>query len=161
MSNRTAESYQAVIKYIEENIFQLEPASLMTEWELGMRKALKICYPGCILRGCWYHYCSSLRKKCIKHGLDCLLKTNESAKRISQQFMSLTLLPKEHFQTGLNYIKRLSPDYQLSVAFRSFLSYLNFWVRQVHLCQYHATTIQNRNPYASNDGGSPCICLFN
>lgn len=131
MSNRTAESYQAVLEYIEKNVFQLEPAFLMTDWELGMRKALKICYPQSILRGCWFHYCHSLRKKCIKLGLNCLLKMNEGAKKISQQFMSLPLLPKEHFQTGLNHIKGLIPGYQLSAAFRNFLSYFNFWVRQV------------------------------
>lgn len=131
MSNRTTECYQAVIEYIEENIFQLEPASLMTDWELGMRKALKICYPKSLLRGCWFHYCSSLRKKFIKLGLNHLLKNNERAKMISQQFMSLPLLPKEHFQAGLNHIKQLIPGYQLLPAFRNFLSYFNFWVRQV------------------------------
>lgn len=137
MSNRTAESYKAVIEYIEENIFQLEPTSLMTDWELGMRKALKLCYPNCILRGCWFHYCSSLRKKCIKLGLDGLLKTNDYAKKISLQFMSLALLPKQHFETGLNHIKRLIPGYNLTPVFRSFLSYFTFWVRQVRVMSYH------------------------
>lgn len=131
MSNRTADSYKAVIEYIEDNIFHLEPASLMTDWEQGMRKALKICYPNCILRGCWFHYCSSLRKKCIKLGLDGLLKADEYTKKISHLFMSLPLLPKHNFQQGLNYIKRLIPGYQLTAAFRNFLSYFNFWVRQV------------------------------
>lgn len=131
MSNRTAESYKAVMEYIEENVFQLEPAFLMTDWEQGLRKALKICYPQSVLRGCWFHYCFSLRKKCIKLGLDSILKMNEQAKKISQRFMSLPLLPKEHFNTGLNYIKRLIPNYHLSAVFRNFLSYFSFWVRQV------------------------------
>lgn len=131
MSNRTAESYQAVIEYIEKNVFQLEPASIMTDWEMGMRKALRLCYPHCILRGCWFHYCQSLRKKFIKLGLASLLKMDDFAKKISQQFMSLPLLPKEHFEAGLNYIKRLIPGYQLLASFRQFLSYFNFWVRQV------------------------------
>lgn len=131
MSNRTTETYKAVIEYIEENVFRLEPASLMTDWELGMRNALKICYPHSVLRGCWFHYCNSLRKKFIALGLNDLLKADECAKNISRHFMSLPLLPREHFQTGLNYIKRLLPGYQLSAAFRNFLAYFNFWVRQV------------------------------
>lgn len=138
MSNRTAESYLAVFEYIEKNVFQLEPASLMTDWELGMRKALSLCYPRCILRGCWFHYCKSLRKKFIKLGLASLLKADDFAKKISQQFMSLPLLPKEHFEAGLSYIKLSIPGYQLSASFRNFLAHFNFWIRQV--CKYNDMT---------------------
>lgn len=132
MSNRTAESYQAVIEYIEKNVFKLEPASLMTDWELGMRKALKTCYPNSILRGCWFHYCSSLKKKLLNLGLNGVLKSCADAKMIVQQFMSLPLLPKEHFGAGLNHIKSIIQQCQLSPTFRTFLTYFNFWVNQVN-----------------------------
>lgn len=131
MSNRTAESYTAVIEYIEKNVFQLKPASLMTDWELGMRKALKICYPNTVLRGCWFHYCSNIKKKLLKLGLDCVLKSCVDAKMIAKEFMSLPLLPKEHFEAGLNHIKSTIRQCQLSPAFRTFLTYFNFWVNQV------------------------------
>lgn len=132
MSNKTAESYQAVFEYIEKNLFQLEPASLMTDWELGMRKALKICYPNSILRGCWYHYCASLRKKLLNLGLDGVLKTCVDAKMITQQFMSLPLLPKEYFNEGLNHIKNMIRQSQLFSTFRPFLKYFIFWENQVY-----------------------------
>lgn len=136
MSKRTAESYQAVFEYIEQNVFQLEPASLMTDWELGMRKALKICYPGSILRGCWFHFCSSLRKKFLNLGLYSILKSCNNAKMIAQQFMSLPLLPKENFEEGLKHIKNVIQQFQLTSTFRTFLTYFNFWVNQVNLCYF-------------------------
>lgn len=133
MSNRTAESYRAVIEYIEKNVFQLQPASLMTDWEAGMRKALRICYPNSILRGCWFHYCSSLKRKLANLGLNGLLKSCSNAKIVAHLFMSLPLLPKEHFEAGVDYFKQCIRGCGLMPSFRNFLTYFNFWINMVNI----------------------------
>lgn len=96
-----------------------------------MRKAIKECYPKTVLRGCWYHYCAAIRKKCIKLGLHFVLKTNAYAKMILQQVMSLPLLPSECFDEGLAHIKRAVIQCSLSKTFAKFFKYFVFWIQEV------------------------------
>lgn len=132
MSNRKCESYEAVFKYIEEHIFKLEPAGLMSDWEAGMRNALQICYPTAKLRGCWYHYCAAIRKKCLKLGLHSVLKSDASARLIKHQIMSLPLLPSEHFLEGYQHIKETAVEAKLLTKFKPLFQYFeNYWILQV------------------------------
>lgn len=66
MTNKTAECYTAVFNFIKNNIFDLKPAIIMTDWETGLRCAIRTCFPNSTLKGCWYHYCAALRKKVDK-----------------------------------------------------------------------------------------------
>lgn len=54
MTRKTAQSYLALFEYIEQKLFELDPKEMMTDFEKGMRKAIKICWPDVILRGCWF-----------------------------------------------------------------------------------------------------------
>lgn len=104
MSKRSKECYSAVFDYIEDNIFKLEPDEFITDFECGMRSAINKCYPNAVLRGCWFHYCQSIRKNMLRFGLYSLLKTNYRARFIKKAIMSLPLLPADKFQEGLAYL---------------------------------------------------------
>lgn len=108
MSSRKTESYEAVFKYIEDNVFKLEPSGLMTDWEAGMRKALRICFPNADLRGCWFHYCQAIRKKFAKLGLHYTLVSSMDARMVKQAIMALPLLPPEKFEEGYDHIKDIA-----------------------------------------------------
>lgn len=56
MTKRTKKAYRKVLKYIEENIFQLKPAKMMTDFEKALRKAIKQTYQNVALHGCWFHF---------------------------------------------------------------------------------------------------------
>lgn len=106
MTKKTTESYIAVFKYIEDNLFKLKPANFMTDFEAGLRKAILICYPTIPLHGCWYHYCSAVRRKALHLGLFSLLRDDLSARAIYKKLLNLPLLPSDHIVPGFEIIKK-------------------------------------------------------
>lgn len=132
MSNRTTDCYTSVFNYIENEVFKLEPAGLMTDWEAAMRNALRIRYPNSKLRGCWWHHRHAVRRKCRNLGLHDLFKYNSDARMIKQQLLSLSLLPHESFTEGYNYIKNLTNRCKLSKDLKGLFSYYErFWIEEV------------------------------
>lgn len=132
MTNKTCNAYCAIFNYIEANIFKMQPAEFITDFESSMRKAINLCYPNIILRGCWYHYCCALRRKFLKLGLHSLLKNDENARSLKQQLMSLPLLPIGNFDNGYQHIKRSANDHGLSNWFKDvFIYFEGFWITEV------------------------------
>lgn len=79
MTSKRMDLYVALLQYIENKLFKLEPKQFITDWENGMRKAISTVYPNVILHGCWYHFCAAIRRKSRSLGLSDLLKSNEKA----------------------------------------------------------------------------------
>lgn len=85
MSGKSAELYTDVFNHIEKNIFSMKPARFMTDFESGLRKAIKTCYPDAALHGCWYHYSAAIRRKMRNLGMQRTINNNEHARKIYRQ----------------------------------------------------------------------------
>lgn len=133
MSNKTAECYKAVFKFIEDNVFKLEPESFITDFENGLRAAIRYQYPTTILRGCWYHYCCSLSRHIKRMGnINAIINSKPEAALIKGQLMNFPLLPKNKFSEGYRYIKQQVCDCNLQEELKDLLIYFeNTWIRQV------------------------------
>lgn len=130
-THRTNECYSAVLKYIEEYIFKLEPDEIITDFEAGLRLPIRKYFPQTVLRGCWYHYCVKPRERFGKRSLNSLIKNNVNAMLIKQELMSLPLLPPEKFTEGYDHIKQLVQGCRLSEQFKSFFEYYDYWIQEV------------------------------
>lgn len=53
MTRKTSECYKAVFNLIEEKILKLQPNVIMTDYEDGMRLAIRSHWSNVNLRGCW------------------------------------------------------------------------------------------------------------
>lgn len=134
MTRRTSVCYQSIFKYINKNVLALEPGEIITDFETGLRHAIRKSFPNAILRGCWYHYCAAIRKKLLFLLSSSLFKTNGGARIIKKQLMCLPLLPAENFHEGYQYIKSMTERYGLSERFKGFFTYFEFyWFTQVIL----------------------------
>lgn len=134
MTERTSACYQSVFRTIEQKLFELEPDELITDFEAGLRHAIRKRFPEARLRGCWYHYCAAVRKRLVKLGLSKLFKSNDLAKIIKKQLMCLPLLPSEFFEEGYTYIKDKTIEWELFDRFAAFFKYYeNYWFKQVYL----------------------------
>lgn len=100
MTRKTSICYTALFNFIENNVFKLEPMEIMTDFEEGMRKSIKIVYPNAVLRGCWFHYIRAIQRKCMKLGMFKLLQRNSHAKLIKKQITNLPLLPTDKIEEG-------------------------------------------------------------
>lgn len=136
MNYRTYEAYAHVFQFIEENVFKLQPAEFITDFEAGMRKAINERWEGITLRGCWYHYSAALRKKMLKLGLSKLFEDSDDAKSIKKMMMSLPLLPSEKFTEGYNYVQQKAREFGLYEKFKTFFEYFVYWLNQVSFCNY-------------------------
>lgn len=95
MSRKTKSAYLAVFKYIEENIFLMAPTKLMTDFENGMRSALKTVYPSAELSGCWFHMLQAIRRKCktFKNFYKNLKMSSSKVTALYKKILLLPLLP--------------------------------------------------------------------
>lgn len=132
MSNRTSACYQAVFKYIQKNVFKLQPNEIITDFETGMRHAIRAQFPNVRLRGCWYHYCAAIRKRLLLYKLGKFIKSDNRAFDIKRQIMNLPLLPADRFIEGYQQIKNLIEGYGWTKDFKEFLTYFDrYWIAQV------------------------------
>lgn len=131
MSSKSTRAYQAVFQYIEDNVFKLEPSQFMTDFENGLRKALELCYPSAILLGCWFHYCSAVRRRVLSLHLYRLIAENRDARSIYRKIMCLPLLPPQSIVEGYEIIRNEAERNGLFKTFKKFFEYFLFWLKQV------------------------------
>lgn len=110
----------------------LEPDEIITDFETGLRHAIRKIFPGVRLRGCWFHYCAAVRKKLLVLLSSNFFKTSRWARIIKRQIMCLPLLPNENFHEGYEHIKFMTNQYGLTDRFKSFFAYFeSYWFSQV------------------------------
>lgn len=131
MTGKSQDLYERVFMYIEQ-IFKLQPTRFMTDFESGMRAAIKKCYPEAKLHGCWYHFCAALRRRLCSLQLLRVIANSEQARRIYRKMLSLPLLPEEHIESGYLLIKEEARQNKLHRLFKVFFDYFErFWLNLV------------------------------
>ncbi|XP_055308039.1 uncharacterized protein LOC129572142 [Sitodiplosis mosellana] len=122
MTDKEAASYQAVFEYIETHIFKLQPAEFMADFETGLRAAIQRYYPEASLHGCWYHYCSSIRRRLMTLDMHQVITDDPSGIEIHRMCLSLPLLPQACILEGFNVVQRTAREKGLYSEFKSFLN---------------------------------------
>lgn len=144
MTRKTSMCYLAVFEFIEEKIFKLRPAEIMTDYEDGMRLAIKKRWIGVAIRGCWFHFCRAISKKCRKLGMTSLLKENRVARIIRKKLMSIPLLPANQIENGSKWIQKFARKKGLSDRFSKLFKYFgSYWLNQVSQNVFAYTIMQN------------------
>lgn len=127
--------YQRIFKYIEENIYNLEPESFTTDFEKAMRKGLQSVYGNISLIACWFHYTQALRRRCSKIGhFFETLSRDENANRIFHKVMALPLLPTDHIRSAFNMLKLALQCIGANGVFDEFFKYFERqWLKNVSM----------------------------
>lgn len=134
MSNKTADAYKKLFRYIEDNVFKLNPTSFMADFEGGIRKAITEFYINAILRGCWFHFKAAVRRNVSRQLLEIIAESTMAA-TIYRMLLSLPLLPSDKINEGFQIIKRITATNKLFKAFQTFFEYFeNFWLQMVNCC---------------------------
>lgn len=132
MTRKTEVCYQHIFMYIEGNVFSLRCFSMMTDFELAMRNALKSVYPDVIFFTCWFHLVQAVKKFASKLNLLVkLLKQNEEALKIYKKMLALPLLPANHIADVFHKLKTVALS-KFNKQFRSFFAYYERqWIQKV------------------------------
>lgn len=130
MTRKTAKSYTAVFEFIEKNIFRLKPYEFMTDFEDGMRLAIKNRWPKAKIRGCWFHLSRAVERRYRKLGLRKL--RNRKAILIKKMLKNIPLLPENMIEAGLSSIIEYSKKKRLFNKMARLFSYFKrYWMKQV------------------------------
>lgn len=59
MDKKTKRIYEDLLLYIRDNIFDMNPSVIVTDYEQAMRQAITLVFPKARNIGCWYvmEYC--------------------------------------------------------------------------------------------------------
>lgn len=132
MTDKKTETYESVFKFINSNVFAMQPATIMTDHEAGLRKALKSTFPGVKMYTCWYHYKAAVRRRAVRLRLFKLIKENEKARSIYRKILNLPLLPSEDIPKTYELIKKEAKKQKLDSQFKLFFKYFDgFWIKLV------------------------------
>lgn len=135
MSNKSAQIYQAVFEFIEQYVFEMKPAEFMTDFELGMRKAINTCYPNAILRGCWFHFKAALRRRFMNLHMYRVITDDLNARKIYRMLSNLPLLPLQSIEKGYQMIKEEAQSKKLLKVFKKiFIYFERYWLNLVVSC---------------------------
>lgn len=152
MTRKTANCYNALFEFIENKLFQMQSKEIMSDFEEGLRSAIKKQWPNVILHGCWFHFCRAIMKKSIKYGMKNFIRQNERTKGIRKALMSIPLLPADKIQEGFDCIKDYAKKHQLFKGFSRLFSYFkSYWldsqvwfISTLSLCNIKVTVGSNR-----------------
>lgn len=131
MSRKTTMAYFSVLKYVNENLIPLTGAGIIIDFEKAERLALSKLNIGIVIYGCWFHFCEALRRKLATMGeLFKLVRQNENAKTILNQFQCLPLLPADLIEETFKELAKKA--LKVSKLFAAFVDYFDReWIKIV------------------------------
>lgn len=132
MKGKKTSTYERLFKYIEDNVWKLQPAQFITDFESGLRKAISNHFPDVPLYGCWYHYTAAIRRRLMTLEMYRVITDDPAGAMIYYMLLSLPLLSKERILDGFNFIKNEARKNGLYKEFKVFFKYFDhFWINLV------------------------------
>lgn len=131
MTRKTQKTYEHCLRYVHENVFSLRCESIITDYEIAMRQALKEVVPGIKLLGCWFHFAQAIRRKVASIcELFELVRTNDKIRHVYYKIICIALLPFEKIERTFNELAL--EGLELTKHFTPFVKYFrNQWLKRV------------------------------
>lgn len=129
MEGRKYEDYFCLFEFLRDAL-NINPGTLMADFEKAVRKAAKVIWPACKVEGCMFHFCQAVRRKARSYDeIAALLECNRSsqtrfiANNIIRMFMRLCLLPTCKIEEGIREILEYAKQHRLYASFTRFHEY--------------------------------------
>lgn len=104
----------------------------MTDYEDGMRLAIKKQWPKAAIHGCWFHYKRAINRKCRSFGMKRILDKNANARKVKEMLMNIPLLSSEQIHEGYANIKEFAAQKRVERCFAELFGYFErYWLKQV------------------------------
>lgn len=131
MTRKTQRAYEHALKFVDENVFPLTCATIITDYECAMRQAIRKVVPGVKLLGCWFHFAQAIRRKVASlPELFQLVRTQEKCKTIYYKMICLALLPYDKIEKAFSELAL--EGLKLTETFTPFVRYFQSqWLKRV------------------------------
>lgn len=126
-------AYEAVFKYVHDNVMPLDCCLFMADYEKALRNGFQTVVPQANIVGCWFHFTQACKRNAMKLSkLMKLVRSNEDAERIYYKLLCLPLLPGDKIVSAFATIKKAALE--ISQLFRKFLVYYEKqWLIRVNI----------------------------
>lgn len=105
MSRKSEKSYTHIFQTLKK-LFPLGGKSIIMDFELAMRNALKNIYPNTELNTCWFHFCQAAKRRARKlPNFVNAVATNEEARSAYYKLLALPLLPAKDIIPTFGLVK--------------------------------------------------------
>ncbi|XP_044745109.1 uncharacterized protein LOC123306973 [Coccinella septempunctata] len=103
MPNRTRETYTGVLRYTRQLFGASHISSVLCDYELALRHAVREVFAVISLRGCWFHFAKNVFLKARQMHINDAVGVRMA--------MALPLLPAERISEGIDFVcERISND---------------------------------------------------
>lgn len=129
MSRKSERCYVHLFQTLQQ-MFPLNGHSVMTDFELAMRNAIRTVYPHIKLYTCWFHFCQAAKRKASQlMNLVHHMKSNANIRNAYYKLLALPLLPASEIIACFQMIKSQVADEKV---FKPFLRYFERqWIKKV------------------------------
>lgn len=139
MPKKTTNAYKCILnKLIEQVGTSIHIASIMADYENGLRAAIRTQLPATTINGCWFHFSQAILKKSKKLNL---WQISDTTKQIIKMAVALPLLPEIFMMEGINEIEKRANS--SGNDFRTFVAYLKMW--QTKNISVHGRSMRTNN----------------
>lgn len=95
---------------------------MTTDYEKGLRNALRFMYPEAKMPGCWFHFCQCIRRKVLSmNNLSSLIKSNRAARNVYHKFLCLPLIRSDCIEAAFLHLRVEANTF--GDTFETFLEY--------------------------------------
>lgn len=129
MSKKSQACYTHLFQTLKE-LFPLNGKSVMTDFELAMRNAIRTVYPTLKMYTCWFHFCQAAKRKAsqLMH-LAAQLKINANIRSAYYKLLCLPLLSAADIIPCFRMIQSQVADERV---FKPFMQYFERqWIKKV------------------------------
>lgn len=132
MTATTESSYAAVFAYIRENLSQISPSTIMSNYDSDILSALTYTYPEVTVKGYWFQYTDAVLKNVKQNNLQRETNRGHNSSGL-RMLLVLPLLPAEYMAPGLEAIRKWAQEKRIyTSAFEQLCAYIEQnWLRSV------------------------------
>lgn len=104
------EAFGAIRKICFEQNKNLQPERFLFDFEPDLMKAIMSFFPESQIKGRWFHFTQSLKRKLFSIGLKQKYLNDQKFKIWARQFSALALIPTNKIKDGMNIIIENLPE---------------------------------------------------
>ncbi|XP_053384651.1 uncharacterized protein LOC123549348 [Mercenaria mercenaria] len=106
MSRRTKQDYIAVLTSLRSKLERPQVEWFMLDFEAAAWQALREVFPGCVLKGCVFHWSQRVYRKIQSEVLATAYLKKEDKYRYLRKLLSLPYLPSEQIPSAFHQLKQ-------------------------------------------------------
>lgn len=132
MERKTTQAYELVFRCLNRYLRGTEIKKSFTDYEYAVINAVKLVFPQCEIRGCFFHFSKAVSRRAEKLGLYKLANDTNTIKCGINYATTLALLPADLISEGIAVVEGKLTN---SLRCRNFISYLKRqWSNKPEVC---------------------------